>query len=123
MTHTLIALVLIVSLAPSTGFAKAICPEMNRVPHELVTRPTDTNFADPARFIRHGRSPSDALEHFVVAITIRIAAHGSQQARGQDLFGSRQAAKQIVVGMISEQGLDLFAVELKLLAQGAEHLG
>ena len=46
VAHALPTFLLIISLAPAAGFAKAIRPQMNCVAHELVTRPAETDFAD-----------------------------------------------------------------------------
>ena len=82
MAHALLAFLLVISLAPGTGLAKTIRPQMNRVAHEFVARPTDVDFVDPARLIGYRGGPGDSLKHFMAAITIRIVAHGRQQAWG-----------------------------------------
>jgi len=57
------------------------------------------------------------------AIACWIAAHGSQQSRAKHGLGSRQAAKQVMIGVIFEELFDLFAVEVQLLLQGAQQFG
>jgi len=41
---------------------------------------------------------------------------------GQHLFGSGQRAEQVVIRMLSEEGLDLFAVLVELLLERAQEL-
>lgn len=123
VTHPCLTFFLIIRLTPDTGLAKTICPEMNGVAHEFIARPTHTDFIDLSGLIADGRGPGDALEDFVAAVAIGIGPNRRQQARSQDFFGPRQAAKQIVVGMLVEQGFDLLAVQIQLLAQRAQQLG
>ena len=79
VAHALVALFLVISLAPRAGFAKAIGPEVNGVPKEFVAGPANVCFVDLARLVAHGRSPGEALEHVVSAVTLRIGADGGQE--------------------------------------------
>src|SRR5215475_10466242 len=81
MAHAFIAFVLVISLTPSAGLAKTIRPQMNCLAHEFVARPTDADFADLARLIRHRRGSGHTLQHLLATVAVRIVAHGPQQAR------------------------------------------
>src|SRR5207248_9642859 len=110
MAHALLALFLIVGLAPGTGFAEAIGPEVNGVAEEFVAGPPNGYFADLARLVAHGRSPGERLKHLMSAITLRVGADGRQESRCQDLLCAGQATKQIVIGMVFEERFYLFTV-------------
>ena len=118
--HALRALLLIVGLAPGTGSAEAVGPQMHGVTQELVAGPAEVNFVQFTRLVRDRSSARDTLKHLVATVAVRVAPQRRQQPGRQDLLGSGQAAKQIMVGMLSEKSLDLFAVEGQLLGQGAE---
>src|SRR5512140_624597 len=122
MAHALIAFLLVIRLAPGAGLAKRIRPQMNGVAQELVAGPTDPDFIYPPRLIGDRRGPGDALEHLLTAVALRVVAHRAQQPGSQHLLGSRQAPEQIMVRMVRKERGDLLAVELELLAQGAEQL-
>ena len=44
VAHPLVAFLLVISLAPGTGFAKTIGPQVNGVTHEFVARPANAHF-------------------------------------------------------------------------------
>src|SRR5215472_4786691 len=115
MGHALSALLLIIGLTPSTGSAEAISPQMHGVAHELVAGPADVNFVQFARLIRDRRGARDTLKHLVAPVAVRVSAYRGQQPGRKDLLGSGQAAKQIMVGVLLEESLDLFAIEGQLL--------
>ena len=76
--HALLALFLVVGLAPRTGLAKTVCPQMDGVAHEFVAGPADVCFVNlPGLVIDRGR-PGEALQHLRAAVAIGIAANGRQ---------------------------------------------
>src|SRR5215469_6030900 len=79
MAHTLLTFLCIVGLAPNTGLAETIRPQMDRVAHEFVAGPAHANFAELARLVRHRSGPSDALEHIRAAVAVKIPADRGQQ--------------------------------------------
>ena len=93
---------------------------MNRMAQELVAGPTDANFVEFAGLVRDRRRSGNALKHFMAAVAIGIDPDGGQQPRRQEILGSGQAAKQMVIGMFFEKSFDLLTVELQLQAQGAQ---
>ena len=100
MAHTALALGLIVRLSPNGGFAEAIGPEVNGVAHKFITGPARPGFADLPGLVLHRRGASKALEHIVMTVTLGIGANGGQQARRQDLPGTRQTAKEVMIGVL-----------------------
>jgi len=122
MSHTLGAFLLVIGLAPGTGMAEAIGPQMHRVPHELVTSAPEFGFVELARLVADRRSASKALEHLGGSVAVRVAANGGEQARRQDVCGSGQAAEEVVIGMFLEQLLDHETILLQLFVQRPQHL-
>ena len=77
----LLALLLLIGLAPGAGFAKAVRPEMNRMPEELIARPADLDSMNLAGLEWYRRGPGKAWQHVVVPITRGVGADGGQEAR------------------------------------------
>ena len=86
--HALLALRLIISLAPNARLAKAISPKMNGVSKEGVARPANFDFPELAGLENHGRSSGKALESVGVAVAPEIGSDGGHQPRRQHLLGS-----------------------------------
>lgn len=122
MTHALFALLVIVGLAPAAGAAETVGPQMDGMAHELVAGAAHTGPIDLAGLVINRGGTGQALEHLMGTVTGRIAANSGQEPWGQDFPGSGEAAKQVVMGMVAEEGLDLLAVLFQLLLQGAQQL-
>jgi hypothetical protein len=67
-------------------------------------------------------SAGDALQSFRVSKTLGMAADFSQESRGQGLGRPGQRAKQVMIGMLLEEGFDLFAILIQLKLELLEQL-
>ena len=99
VAHTALAFGLIVGLSPDGGFAKAIGPEVDGMAQKFITSPAGLGFADLPGLVLDRCGAGKALEHIVITVTLGIAPNGGQQPRRQDLFGTGQAAKEVMIGM------------------------
>ncbi len=114
--HALVTFLFVVDPAPGAGLAETVGPQVDGMAQKLVACPTDLDLADLAGLEGDGGGSGDGLKHFVRPKAIGIVAHHPQQARSQNILGSRQAAKQIVIGMVFKDLPDLTSIELELLA-------
>ena len=122
MRHAFITLLLVIRLAPSAGMAETVSPQVNSVPHELVTGAPEFGFVELARLVADGRSAGKALEHLGGCVAIGVAADGRQKSRGQHGCGTGQAAEEVMIGMFLEQLLDHESILLQLFMQRSQHL-
>src|SRR4030095_14525104 len=122
MAHPVLAFLPVRGLAPSTGFAKTIGPQMNGMAHEFVAGPADFGFADLNGFKADRSRCGNALEHLQATVASGIGADDPQQPGCQDLLCPGQASKQIVVGMVLKQSPNLLAVFVELLLPTAQQL-
>ena len=79
VTHSLLALGLIISLAPSTGFAKTIRPEVHGVTHKLIARPAHLSLMNLAGLIAYRGGAGKGLQHLMFAVASGVGADGGQQ--------------------------------------------
>src|SRR5215469_16784672 len=75
VSHAFLTFLLVIGLAPGTGFAEAIRPQVYGVAQELVTGPTHSNLVELARLVRDWRGPGDTLQDLMTAIAVGIATH------------------------------------------------
>ena len=95
MALALLALVLIVGLAPGAGAAERVGPEMNGMAHELVAGPAHLGFLELAGLVADGGCAGNALQRLVGTVAIGVAPNGRQEPGGQDFLGPRQAAVEL----------------------------
>ena len=110
----------VVNLRPRTSLRTALSPEMNGVAEDFVTLVADVDPVDLTGLETDRGRAGDALQSFRVSEALGIAADFSQQSRGQGLGRPGQRAKQVMIGMLLEEGLDLFAVLIQLELEGLE---
>jgi hypothetical protein len=120
MAHALVSFFLVVGLAPDHSFSETIGPEMKGVSQEFVAGPADMDLIEFAGLEAHGRGAGIALQHVGASVAFWIRADGRQEARGQDHFCAWQTAEEVVIGVMVEERLDLLAVFVELLLEGAQ---
>src|SRR5262245_8366624 len=72
VAHAITTLFLIIRLAPGTGLAEAIGPQMNGMAQKLVAGPADLSFVDLTRFKTDRGRSRDALQDLEAGVATGI---------------------------------------------------
>jgi hypothetical protein len=123
MTFAFRAFLTIVNFSPRTNPEAALSPKMDGVAQHFVALVADVNPVDLAGLQTHWSGAGDALQRFGVLEAPGIAADFTQQPGSQSPGHARQRTKQVMIGMLFKEGLDLLAVLVQLELQGVEQLG
>jgi len=95
---------------------------MHTVAQKFVAGPTHFGFTDATGLETNGCCSGKALQHLEGAITSGIRSDRGQKPGSQHLLGSRQTAKEIVIGMLGKEGFNLLTVFIQLLLERAQQL-
>ena len=113
----------VVNIGPGTNPEGALGPKMDGVAQNFVALVADVNPVNLAGLETDRSGAGDALQRFGVREAPGIAADFAQQPRSQSLGRARQRAKQVMVGMLFKERLDLLSVLVQLELQGVEQPG
>ena len=113
-------LLFVIDFGPRTNPDAALGPQMDGMAQDFVALVADVNPVNLAGLETDRSGAGDALQSFGVLEAIGVAADFPQEARPQSLGRARQRAKQVMVGMLFEQGFNLLAVLVELELQGLE---
>ena len=96
---------------------------MNGVAEDFVALVAEADSVDLAGLETDRGGAGDTLQGLGVLEALGAAADLSQQTRGQRLARAGQRAKQVMIGMLLEERLDLLAILVQLELQGLEQPG
>ena len=110
MTFPLTSLALVVGNCPGFGLGALPGELVEGIAQGFDAAKAPMGFGILATLKQDGRSASQSLQTGRVSIAAPVIPDLGQQARGQTLTGSRQAAEDIIVFMRQKKGLDLLVV-------------
>src|SRR4029453_934714 len=108
---------LVVGFGPSGLKATATGPEMESMAQESVALAANTNAVDLSTLEADGCRASQTLEGLRRGEALAVLTQFGEQARSERGAGAGQGAKEVMVGMASEEFLDTGAVRLQLVLE------
>ena len=114
------AFLAVVNVRPRTNLGSTMSPKMDGVAQHFVALVAKMHPVDLAGLKADRGGSGDTLQRFGVREPPGIAADFAQQPRSQSLGHARERAKQVMVGMLLKETLNLLAVLIQLELQGVE---
>src|SRR6266850_400045 len=112
----------VVNLSPKTGPATLIGPKVDGVAQEAVASPANARFTKLSGLKAHRTGSRAATQALRAGKRVALASQFAQQTRSQFVFGARQTAEDIMIGMVLEGGSDPLPIFINLLLKTLQHI-
>lgn len=120
VAHALIAFALIIGLSPRALLTAAISPQVHGMAQKPVTGPANARPVNLPALVAHRADSRLAAQRVGVRKHLAYSAQLTQQAWCELLTSARQAAEDVMVGVLTEGLLDALAVFIQLGLEGLQ---